>query len=321
MEEMSVSEKRPFRFGLNAISSVSREQWRTTARKTEDLGYSTLCVGDHLWTGLAPLTSMMAAAEATTKLRVGSFVFGNDFRHPVVLAREAATIDLLSEGRLELGIGTGWEKSDYERPGITLDSPETRVARFEEAVHIIKELFGSEPVNFSGDYYTINNLKAFPRPVQRPHPPILIGGAGRRILSIAAREANIVSVNIKTTADGNLDWRSATEAATMRRTEWIRQCAGERFSELELNILLSAVIITNNALEAAETLAKEWEFDPNEMSVDDLLTSPYFLFGSQDEIVETLQVRRERYGISYFTIFGEDRLESFAPVLARLVGT
>ena len=188
----------------------------------------------------------MAAAEATTQLRVGSFVFGNDFRHPVVLAREAATIDLLSDGRLEFGIGTGWEKADYQLTGIALESPATRVSRFEEAIHIIKKLFSSEPVTFSGDYYTITNLNAFPKPMQRPYPPILIGGGSRRMLSIAAREANIVSVNLKSTTEGNLDWSSATEAATVRRTEWVRQISGERFRELELNILRSRPVLPPN---------------------------------------------------------------------------
>ena len=312
---------RPFRFAINALDSASREKWRAMARKAEDLGYSTLSVGDHLWTGLAPLTSLMAAAEATTRLRVGSLVFANDFRHPVVLAREAATIDLLSEGRLEFGFGTGWEREDYEFTGTALDTPGIRVSRFEEAVHIIKALFSDGPVTFSGSHYKITNLTGFPKPAQRPYPPILIGGGSRRMLAIAAREANIVGVGVKTTAEGSVDWSSATEAATAHRLEWVRQTAGERFRELELNILVLAAIVTNKPLEAAQNLASQWEINQDQISLTSLLASPYFLFGSEDEIVETLQMRRERMGISYFTISGEESLDSFAPILARLVGT
>lgn len=316
-----MSKQHSFRFGMNAIDSPSREEWRTTARKAEDLGFSTLSVADHLWTGLAPLTALVAAAEVTSKLRVGSLVFGNDFRHPVTLAREAATIDLLSEGRLELGLGTGWDRHDYERTGIALDPAGVRVSRFEEAVQIIKKLFGNDPVTFTGKYYTINNLNALPKPTQRPHPPILIGGGSRRMLSIAIREADIVSVNIQTTAEGALNLSSFTAEATDQKIELIRQVAGERFDALELNILVLAIRITNDRQAAAEKFASDWEFDLEKISIAELLESPYLLFGSEEEIAEELQRRRERYGISYYSIFGEQHIETFAPIVARLSGT
>ena len=315
-----MSKQHPFRFGLNALSSPSRGEWRATARRVEDLGYSTLCVADHLWTQLAPLTSLMAAADVTSKLRLGSLVFGNDFRNPVMLAREAATIDLLSEGRLELGIGTGWERNDYERTGIALDPGGMRVSRFEEAVKIIKKLFSDEPVSFTGKYYTINNLNARPKPMQRPHPPILIGGGSRRMLSIAAREADIVSVNVQSTAEGALNLRSFTAEATDQKIELIRQAAGERFEALELNVLVLAIRITDDRQAAAVELASEWDLDLEKISIAELLESPHFLFGSEEEIVEELQRRRARYGISYFTIFGEEYIEAFAPVVASLAG-
>ena len=315
-----MSKQHAFRFGLNALSSPSREEWRATARRIEDLGYSTLCVADHSWTSLAPLTSLMAAADATRELRLGSLVFGNDFRNPVMLAREAATIDLLSDGRLELGLGTGWERDDYERTGIALDPAGVRVSRFEEAIQIIKKLFGDEPINFTGSYYTISNLKPLLKSTQRPHPPILIGGGSRRMLSIAAREADIVSVNVQTTAEGSLDLRSFTADATDQKMKLIRQAAGERFETLELNILVLAIDITNNRQAAAQKLASEWDFDLEKISIPELLESPHFLFGSEEEIIEDLQRRRERYGISYFTIFGEEHIETFAPVVARLAG-
>jgi len=315
-----VSKKHVFRFGVNTIGSASREEWRSTARKVEDLGYSTLSVQDHFFTQLAPLTSLMAAAEATSTLRLGSLVLGNDFRHPVILAREAATIDLLSEGRLELGIGTGYAHDEYVAMGVPFDPPRVRVSRFEEAVQIIKKLFTEEDVTFTGNYYTISNLNALPRPAQKPHPPILIGGGSPRMLSIATREADIVSVNVKTGYEGELDWKSATAKATDQKIEWIRQAAGERFDELELNILVVAVIITKDCQTAAEKLAKEWELDLEKISIAELLESPHLLFGSEDEMIEELQRRRERYGISYYSIYGEQYLETLAPIVARLAG-
>jgi probable F420-dependent oxidoreductase len=315
-----VSQQYPFRFSLNAISSASREQWKATARRIEDLGYSVLSVGDHLWTQLAPLTSLMSAAEVTSKLRLGSFVFGNDFRHPVILAREAATIDLLSDGRLELGIGTGWERADYECAGIALDPAGVRVSRFEEAVQIIKKMFCDEPVYFTGHHYTITNLTGLPKPVQRPHPPILIGGGSRRMLTIAACEADIVSVNVKTTAEGTMDIKTFTAKATDQKIAWIREAAGERFHTLELNILILAVMITNERQAAVEKLAREWGINLEEITLEELLESPYLLIGSEDQIVDILQERRERFGISYCTIFGEQYMDMFAPIVARLAG-
>jgi probable F420-dependent oxidoreductase len=321
IKEKNMPIKRSFRFGLNAGSAPSGEKWRAIAHKVEDLGYSTLSVSDHLWTGLAPLTSLMAAAEATTKLRVGSTVFGNDFRHPVVLAREAATIDLLSDGRLEFGIGTGWYIGDYESTGIPLDPPGVRVSRFEEAVHVIKALFGNEPVNFTGNHYKITNLNASPKPIQQPHPPMLIGGGSRRMLSIAAREANIVSVNSHSTRDGGLAWSTYAADATLQRVKWVQETAGDRFQELELNLLMMGFMITNKPREFAENRIKEWQIDPSQLSAEMLLESPYFLIGSANEIIEKLQMIRERYGFSYFTIGGEESIDSFAPILARLAGT
>ena len=309
-----------FRFGVNAISSASGDEWRAMARKVEDLGYGVLSVGDHLWTQLAPLASLMAAADVTSKLRLGSLVFGNDFRHPVILAREAATIDLLSNGRLELGIGTGYAREDYECTGITFDAAGVRVSRFEEAVQIIKRLFGDQPVDFAGQYYSIAKLEALPKPVQRPHPPILIGGGSRRMLSIAAREADIVSVNVQTTAEGDLNLRSFTAEATDQMIEWIRQAAGERFDALELNVLVLAIIVTNDRRAAAEKLASDWNVDLERLSIAEMLESPHLLFGSEEEIVEELQRRRERYGISYITVFGEEHIDVFAPIVSRLVG-
>jgi probable F420-dependent oxidoreductase len=310
----------PFRFGLNGINGSTRHAWQETARKAEAFGYSTLVVGDHIWTQLAPLTSLVAAAEATTTLRVGSYVFGNDFWHPTVLAREAATIDVLSEGRLEFGIGTGWERADYVQRGMILDSPGVRRRRLAEAIHVIKGLFAVAPLTFAGTYYTINGLDSYPKPLQQPHPPFLIGGGGPRMLALAAQDADIVGVNMQTTADGKIDGRSMTAQAVDQKIGWIRAAAGARFNAIELNILVF-INITDDRHGAAAQVATDWGLTDQGLSIDDVLESPYFLFGTVDQMVEDLRQRRERYGISYFTVFGEEHLDTFAPIVARLSGT
>jgi len=312
--------QRPFRFGLGASGAKSRKEWVALAQEAEDLGYSTLSMGDHVSDQFAALPSLLAAAEATTELRVGSLVLANDFRHPAMLARDAATIDVLSEGRLELGIGTGWARADYEQTGIPHDRPGVRVSRFEEAVRIIKALFGPDPVTFSGEYYTINGLNGLPKPLQRPRPPILIGAGGRRMLSIAAREADIVSVAIKTTAEGTLDFATGTAQAYDQKVDWLRQAAGKRLDELELHQLVLFVKVTDDREGAAKQFAKGWNIDDSVISIPQLLEAPWVLIGSKDQIVEDLQARRERFGISYITIHEAEIMNAFAPIVARLSG-
>ena len=310
---------RPFRFGVNTLKIYSRQEWLAHVRKVEALGYSTLCFGDHHWMGLAPLTSMMSAADATTKLRLASFVFGNDFRHPAVLAREAATLDLLSDGRLEFGLGSGWQRGDYDSRGIPFDPPGVRVSRMEEAVQIVKLFFKGEPFSFSGEYYTIKELTGVPKPTQQPRPPIMVGGGSQRTLSIAGREADIVSLNFHTTAEGGLDFSSSSAADALRMVEWVKKAAGERFDALELNIVMLSVVVTPDRRQAAEEFVRRWNMDPTEQNINNLLDLPFFLFGTLDQMVETLKERRQQYGISYFTVMGDDNAEPFAPVLERLV--
>src|SRR2546429_9289950 len=187
-----MTQQRPFRFGVAAEGAPSREQWVEKARKVEDLGYATFLVADHFVNEFPPITALLSAADATNKLRVGSFVFDNDFRHPALLAKEAATLDLLSGGRLELGLGAGWMKPEYDQAGIPFDRASERIDRMKEGVQIIKGLFADGPVDFAGRYYTITDLEGFPKPTQRPHPPIHIGGGGQSLLALAAREADIV---------------------------------------------------------------------------------------------------------------------------------
>jgi probable F420-dependent oxidoreductase len=307
---------RPFRFGVTAPTPSAGTDWVERARRVEQLGYSILVVPDHFRDHLAPVPALTAAALATTRLRVGSLVFSNDFRHPAVLAKEAATIDVLSGGRFELGLGGGWLRAEYDQTGIPFDAPGTRIERLEEAVTIIKGLLAGERVTFAGRHYTIADLEGRPIPVQRPHPPIAIGGGGRRTLTLAAREASIVGLVPRARRDGSgLDMTDLSDAATREKLEWVRSAAGDRFDSLEIHALIQAVAVADRRTAAADDLASRFK-----VARDVVLETPYVLLGTIKEMCESLRQRRERYGISYLTVFERD-MEVFAPVVAQLAGT
>ena len=305
---------RPFRFGIVSAETESGGAWTEFARRAEALGYATLLVPDHYFTQLAPVPAMMAAAAVTTTLRVGCTVFANDFRHPALLAKEAATLDVLSGGRLEFGIGAGWWKGEYDQVGIPFDPPAVRVARMEEGLRVIKGLWEEEPVTFAGAYYTISGLEGTPKPVQRPHPPIYVGGAGKRLLSWAAREADIVGFVSRARPEGGIDWTEGTEDALARKLGWVRAAAGDRIDQIELALLFQGTAVTDRPQAAAAKLAPEFG-----LTAEQVLASTEFALGSVDQIVERLLALRERHGISYFKV-GYPQMEAFAPVLARLAG-
>lgn len=306
----------PFRFGVTVPTVRSGPAWVDHVRRIERLGYSIVHVPDHFRDQLAPVPALTAAAMATTRLRVGSLVFSNDFRHPVVLAKEASTIDVLSGGRFELGLGSGWLREEYDQAGISFDAPGTRVERLTEAVAIVKGLLAGEAVTFAGRHYTITALKGRPSPVQRPHPPLLIGGGGPRMLALAAREASIVGLVPRARRDGGgLDRGDFGEAALREKVGWVRDAAGDRFEALELHALIQAVILSGQRSVAAERVAARFG-----AGREALMDSPYVLIGTVDGICETLRKRREAYGISYLTVFDRD-LDAFAPVVERLGGT
>jgi probable F420-dependent oxidoreductase len=309
----------PFRFAAQLAKSPdgTATGWAEQARKAEDLGYSALLMPDHFDDQLAPVPALMAAADATTTLRVGALVFDNDYRHPLVLAKEAATIDVLSGGRLELGLGAGWMRSDYEQSGIAYDPPSVRIDRFEEGVAITKGLLSSEDAfSFSGTHYTVTDHAATPRPVQRPHPPITIGGGGKRILTLAARYADVVGINVDLRAGtaGVEAAPNATPEATRRKVQWVREAAGDRFDSIELNTLVGFVMVTDDRAQMVEALAPSFGLDPA-----DAVHVPLALIGTLEEMEEELQWRRENYGISYFSLT-QDAWELLAPVVARLAG-
>jgi probable F420-dependent oxidoreductase len=312
--------QRPFRFGVSVHQARSKEEWIATARQAEALGYSIMLMPDHLGEQFAPIPALLAAAEATQTLRIGSFVLDNDFRHPVMLAKEAATLDILSGGRFEFGLGAGWERSEYEASGIPYDPPGVRVSRMEEALHILKGLFAVGPFTFSGKYYKVTGLEGHPKPIQRPYPPILIGGGGKRTLTIAAQEATIVGFSpIFRGPGGGSDYTDATSASLMQKIEWVRQAAGDRFKDLELNILVAEVFTTEEREQAAQFIARTMAPDIPGLTTEVILSVPYLLIGSVDQICADLIARREQFGISYVTVF-EKNMETLAPVVARLAG-
>lgn len=308
---------RPFRFGVQLASAPDAATWVEMARRAEDAGYSTLFMPDHFGDQLSPTVALQAAADATTTLRVGSLVYDNDYRHPVVLAKDCATIDLLSGGRLELGIGAGWMTSDYQQSGIPMDPPKVRVERMEEAVAVLKGAFADGPFTHRGEHYTVEGYDGHPKPVQRPHPPLLIGGGLKRVLSFAAREAQIVGIN-PTIPNGAVDAdaaRSGTAAETDRKVAWVREAAGDRFAEIELNALQFATIVTDDRAGTIEVMAPLFGIAP-----DDVADYPHALIGTVDEICDDLEARRERWGFSYVVVQG-DSFQPFAPVVERLAGS
>jgi probable F420-dependent oxidoreductase len=312
------STQHPFRFGVNLRAAESRGAWAEKARRVEDLGYSTLLVPDHLAELLPPLPALVAAACATSTIQIGTFVLNNDFRHPVLLARDAATLDLLSDGRSELGIGAGHMRSEYTEAGLSFDPAPVRFERLGESVRIVKSLLAGHTTSFDGRHYRVTEHRVYPPPVQQPRPPILIGGNGSRILTLAAQEADIVGLTGLGFPKGatQVDVSGFRPASVDGRIALIRSEAGARFERIELNVLVQRVIVTDDRRQAAEELAAQWPA----LTVDDILETPYLLIGTTDQMVEALQARRERWGISYIATH-EPFLEALAPIVARLTDT
>lgn len=316
----------PFRFGVVATSALTREGWIELARKAETLGYSTLLVGEHIVSGgLAPMVALATAADVTTSLRVGTHVLNNDMHHPVSLAHEAATLDLLSSGRLDLGLGAGWMGQDYGLMGIPFDPAQTRISRLEESVRLLKQLFVDDPVDFDGKYYSIHGAGIKPKPLQWPHPPIFMGGGGKRMLSLAAHEANIVSLDPKGTAKGTKNMATITAEATEQKVSWIREAAGEKLNDLVLHNLVYKVVVTNDKLGGIRKIV-DWGrgLSAHIMSnplldTNQILNSPHLLVGTVEEIADSLETRRDRYGISYITVSTES-VDALAPIVAKLAG-
>ncbi|MHB1139068.1 MAG: TIGR03621 family F420-dependent LLM class oxidoreductase [Microthrixaceae bacterium] len=307
---------RRLRFAVELHGPLDGMSWADSVRWVEDAGYSTLFVPDHFDEGLGPIAAMATAAAVSTELQIGSLVLAADFRHPVVLARELATIDLLSGGRLEMGIGAGWKQTDYTSSGIPMDSPKVRVDRMIEVVTIVRGLFAEGPFSFDGAHFTITDLDGSPKPARPGGPPLLIGAGAPRMLRWAGAHADIVGVN-PSIHSGAIDAAAARDAQVDRIDEkvgWVRDGAGDRFGDLELNAWLAVANVTPDAAATAEALAPAFEADP-----EALLDSPMVMLGTLDELAEQLLARRERWGYSYHVIPGDAAAE-FAPLVTRMTG-
>jgi probable F420-dependent oxidoreductase len=309
---------RPFRFGVIVRNAASAKDFTEVARRTEALGYSTLFVPDHFVDHeLAPPVALAHAAAVTDTLRIGPLVLGNDYKHPVVLAREVGSLDLLSDGRLELGLGAGWMTADYDKAGLALDPPGVRIARLAESITVLRGLLADGPFTFHGEHYRVTDLDGAPKPVQRPHPPFLIGGGAPKILALAAREAQIVGINANLrSGDGSSKdaAHSLVPAATDQKLAWLRDAAGDRFEDLEIQTLIGFVHVTDDAASITQLMAKSFG-----VSNEDARLAPATLVGTHDEIVELLERRRERWQMSYVVI-PADAIDAFAPVVGRLSG-
>ncbi|MHB8439648.1 MAG: TIGR03621 family F420-dependent LLM class oxidoreductase [Acidimicrobiales bacterium] len=305
-----------FRFAVQVDGAPDAASWRDKVRRIEDLGYSAVFMPDHFTDQLAPMVALATAAEATTRLRVGTLVLGNDYRHPLVAAKEAATLDLLSEGRLELGIGAGWMRSDYDQSGMVLDDPAIRVSRLEEAITVMKALWSGR-CDFEGEHYRVTGATGAPLPHQRPHPPLLIGGGSPRVLRLAGREADIVGLNPRLTAgEIGLEVMASIGAEHYdRRVDWVRQGAGDRFDDIEFQCLTFFVRIVDNGDEVMSQLAQMFQMD-----MDQARQVPLALVGSVDEVCEQIAARRERFHMSYWVVH-EAEMEDFGPVVSRMTGS
>jgi probable F420-dependent oxidoreductase len=317
---------RPFRFGLQAMQAESGRKWRGIAQRAEGLGYSTLFVADHylgpgpvydrsphLPQNLAPIAAIAAAAEATERLRVGCRVFAVDFHVPAVLAAETATLDLLSDGRLEVGIGAGVLRDEFEAMGIGFDEAGVRIDRLIEVVRLLKAHWSGQQIEITGEHVHVSGYAGVPAPVQKPHPPIMIGGQKKRLLSLAGREAQIASINFIPyvhTADGLSPWQEME-----RRLGYIRDAAADRFSHIELEYSPYDVHITNDATSAYEEIAAR-----RKVPFEAVPGHPNALVGSAEAAADLLRQWREVTGISYITV-PHAQMEAFAPVVAELQGT
>jgi probable F420-dependent oxidoreductase len=311
----------PFRFLAEAGAVTDGRALAETARRAEATGIDVLVIADHLINQLAPIPAMATIAAATERLRIGTFVLNNDLRHPAVLAQDLASLDVLSGGRLEIGIGAGWNAPEYEAIGLPFDAVGTRVARLEEAIAVLKGSLGRRAFSFHGAHYAITDLDAQPKPIQRPHPPFFIGGGGRRLLSLAGREGDIVGLAPRLLPGVRGDPRSITIAATQEKIAWVREAAAKRFDRIELNIYpsMSPIIVTDHARRAASRLARRLADRTGvELSPDELLDSPHIFIGSIDQLVEKFRGLRERLGVSSIMV---GRLDELPGVVERLAGT
>jgi probable F420-dependent oxidoreductase len=319
---MAGPHSRAIRFGTGAARTSNPEKVLAAARRAEELGYSTFALPDHFMMPFAPLIALQAIADATTTVRVGQLVLAQDFHHPAVLAKELATLDVFSGGRVEVGIGAGWMPADFEQSGITFDRPSERIERLEEGVAILKGLFRDEPLTLAGKHFTITNLEGTPKPIQKPHPPIMIGGGGAKLLGVAARQADIIQIlPAPNRGAPALDPSSITTRSYQDKIDRVRDEAGARFDSIELGALLMNLTITDDRDGAAdEFLARFGTPGAGAPTRDELLASPIVAIGSLEEVCDKLLATRDGLGLSYFIGPVGTRAEALAPVIEQVAG-
>ena len=305
---------------MQAVKARSAKEWRDLARRVEDLGYSTLFSADHYLDrgpaaqDVGPIAALATAAAVTVTLRIGCRVFCVDYHQPAALAKEVATLDLLSDGRLELGIGAGWSEQEYGMMGIPFEAAARRVDKLEEMVAFLKAYFSGDELDFHGEYVDVAGYVGLPHPVQRPHPPFMIGGSRKRVLSLAGREADIVSfANVP--FDPVNDAGLTPDEEAVRRCSFARDAAGDRFAALDVESSPYFAAITDDPRPKLAALADRFG-----ASTDTLLDHPNVLMGTEDVVVDRLLARRERYGVNYVS-FQQAQVDEFAPIVARLAGT
>ncbi|WP_137875905.1 LLM class F420-dependent oxidoreductase [Rhodococcus sp. Q] len=320
---------RKFRFAAGGEGNAEEggaRRFVKLAQKAEELGYDSFMIPDHVGNQVGPIAALGALAVATDKIRIGTAVLANGFRHPAILAKDATTIDVLSGGRLELGIGAGWMKDEFDQAGIAYERPGARIAKLEESLQILDTLLRGQECNFEGEYYRISGLKGSPRPRQGPRPPIAVGGGGPKMLALAAKYADIVSIAPPSTKEGKMLLSGITMEATAARVDGIRAAAGDRFKDIELNWTITAVMPTEDREAMAEMAlgAISNGYPPNieadvTLTVQDILDSPYLAIGTYDEIADQIRRVRDRTSMSYVGIF-PTQMEAFAPVIDLLKG-
>lgn len=305
---------RPFRFGVSVGAKPGADLWCEAARKAEALGYDVLLTADHIGPNHgSPLLPLAAVAQVTSTIRLGTLVLNNDFHHPLLLAREAVTLDQLSGGRLELGLGAGYGKREYDAAGMSFDGGAQRVARLEESFAILDALLSGQAVDHCGVHHQVRTEALGGEPIQRPRLPLLVAGHRPRVLSLAARHADIVGLSGLVAQDGWIGIGGLDPAHVAERVDFLRTEAGQRFEQIELNALVQRVVITDDPEREARTFAERLGGVPYE----DLLDSPFVLLGSVESIAERLHGYRAELGISYFAVF-EPSMDDFAAVIEHL---
>lgn len=308
---MTVVKPKPFRFGVVVRKTDTGRAWADRARQVEDAGFATLLLPDHfVGPRFAPIAAMTAAATATTRLRVGTLVLSNDYRHPVVLGKELATIDVLSDGRLDVGLGTGWMRQDYDRAGVPFDPPKVRFERFVEAVDVLRGVWSEGPFSYKGEYYQLDELVQEPKPVQKPFPKFLFPGGGPRMLRMAGKYADYVNLTLQVKADGTgVEAADGGLEAFLGKIETIREAAGDRFDQIELGTSVQQV--------GVPTEKEAW----SAVNLDRQQQTPQIVLGDTSEMADKLRYWRDTHGLNYFVLHNDKDLETFIPVVRELAGS